>query len=306
MIRRILCAILPVLALVVTSCSDPGPSPEVVTVTETFGAETSTDVANDEWPSLGEKAVSGGATLVITSVHRAPSLDVCPDNYKCGFRPNETLNARDGGEFIVLESEIENNSQRPMDLTCGLPIANSLFNIEEQAYTAINELYRIPDNPECNEQLQPGFTDNMNWVYEVPAGTELGYFEFSEINNVDMEGDTAYIDLSDATIETGARSVPENNKVDSEPPVDEAEGVPQDIQQFEPDPIPAPEEPAVVDTYSDPVIGMTEAPGISTPSLMNKVVQSCGDTSMHETGTTFFTDGSTGWTQQCADQTMAG
>lgn len=304
MIRRVLCVILPVLALVATSCSDP--SPEVATVTETFGAETSMNVADDEWPSLGEKAVSGGAALVITSVHRTPSLEICPENYQCGFRPNETLNAREGGEFIVLESEIENNSKRPMDLTCGLPIANSLFNNEKQAYTTVSELYRIPDNPECNEQLQPGFTDIMNWVYEVPAGTELGYFEFSEINNVDMEGDTAYIDLSNATIETGARIVPDNNGVDSEPPVDEAEIEPQAIQPFEPDPMPTPEEPAVVDTYSEPVFGMTEAPGIATPSLMNKVIQSCGDTSMHETGTTFFTDGSTGWTQQCADQMMAG
>ena len=50
---------------------------------------------------------------------------------------------------------------------------------------------------------------------------------------------------------------------------------------------------------------MTEAPGQAAPSAMNKTIQSCGSPSMHETGTTFFTDGTSGWTQNCADAMMA-
>ena len=42
------------------------------------------------------------------------------------------------------------------------------------------------------------------------------------------------------------------------------------------------------------VIGFTEAPGHG----------SCGDVNLHETGTTFFTDGTSGWTQTCASQMM--
>lgn len=33
--------------------------------------------------------------------------------------------------------------------------------------------------------------------------------------------------------------------------------------------------------------------------------KSCGDVSLHEVGTTFFADGTSGWTQQCADQMSA-
>lgn len=51
--------------------------------------------------------------------------------------------------------------------------------------------------------------------------------------------------------------------------------------------------------------GYTEAPGQAEPSEMIKTVASCGDPALHETGTTFFTDGSSGWTQQCASQMMA-
>ncbi|MCT2188937.1 excalibur calcium-binding domain-containing protein [Corynebacterium kefirresidentii] len=33
-----------------------------------------------------------------------------------------------------------------------------------------------------------------------------------------------------------------------------------------------------------------------------KTVSSCGDPSIHERGTTFFSDGTSGWTQQCSDE----
>ncbi|SNV77922.1 Uncharacterised protein [Corynebacterium imitans] len=53
---------------------------------------------------------------------------------------------------------------------------------------------------------------------------------------------------------------------------------------------------------AEPVIGFTGAPGQEAPQVMDKQIASCGDPSIHETGTTFFTDGTSGWTQQCASQ----
>lgn len=41
----------------------------------------------------------------------------------------------------------------------------------------------------------------------------------------------------------------------------------------------------------EPVIGYTEAPGQEDPHVMDKQIAYCGDPSIHETGTTFFTDG---------------
>lgn len=62
-------------------------------------------------------------------------------------------------------------------------------------------------------------------------------------------------------------------------------------------PAPAPQE-------AEPVIGYTEAPGQVEPQVMEKQIASCGDPSIHQTGTTFFTDGTTGWTENCAAQMM--
>lgn len=75
----------------------------------------------------------------------------------------------------------------------------------------------------------------------------------------------------------------------------------------------APDSPAGPETPDDAaagapqeeVLGFTEAPGVADPTPMNKTIASCGDSSLHETGTTFFTDGTSGWTQQCADQMLA-
>lgn len=64
-------------------------------------------------------------------------------------------------------------------------------------------------------------------------------------------------------------------------------------------PVAPAEEPA-----HEPVIGYTEAPGQVEPHVMEKQIASCGDPSIHETGTTFFTDGTSGWTQNCASQMM--
>ena len=61
---------------------------------------------------------------------------------------------------------------------------------------------------------------------------------------------------------------------------------------------------APVEPEEDPVVGYTEAPGQEEPHVMEKQIASCGDPSIHETGTTFFTDGTSGWTENCAAQMM--
>lgn len=70
-------------------------------------------------------------------------------------------------------------------------------------------------------------------------------------------------------------------------------------------PAPTPGGSPQTNTTGEVVIGHTEAPGQANPSVMNKTIASCGDPSIHETGTTFFTDGTSGWTSTCANKMMA-
>ena len=71
--------------------------------------------------------------------------------------------------------------------------------------------------------------------------------------------------------------------------------------------------PAAQDTYvapapapvtSAPVMGFTGAPGIDSIRPLDKTISHCGDPMMYQTGTTFFTDGTTGWTETCSQQML--
>lgn len=53
---------------------------------------------------------------------------------------------------------------------------------------------------------------------------------------------------------------------------------------------------------SAPVVGFTGAPSVETPRVLDKQIASCGDPTIHQTGTTFFTDGTSGWTETCSSQ----
>lgn len=62
--------------------------------------------------------------------------------------------------------------------------------------------------------------------------------------------------------------------------------------------------PATTAAATCGAVGYTSAPGHESPHCLGKQIASCG-TASHQTGTTFFTDGTSGWTQTCQDQMMA-
>lgn len=53
-----------------------------------------------------------------------------------------------------------------------------------------------------------------------------------------------------------------------------------------------------------PVMGFTGAPGVDPIKPLDKTISHCGDPMMYQTGTTFFTDGTTGWTETCSQQML--
>lgn len=55
-----------------------------------------------------------------------------------------------------------------------------------------------------------------------------------------------------------------------------------------------------VESIPDAPVGFTGAPNGAPAPLTGKVIDHCMTDPMYQTGTTMFTDGTTGWTQQCA------
>lgn len=101
---------------------------------------------------------------------------------------------------------------------------------------------------------------------------------------------------STSTSSSSTSSIPEASQVD-EPATPAA---PEPVPEVTPAPV-APPTPAPAPTQQPgTVIGMTGAPGHDTPRPLNRTIASCGG-DIHQRGTTFFTDGTSGWTQQCSD-----
>lgn len=101
---------------------------------------------------------------------------------------------------------------------------------------------------------------------------------------------------SSSSATSSASSTPEASQV--EEPAAPAAPDPVPVATPTPESPPAPA-PAPVQ-QPDTVIGMTGAPGHDSPRPLNKTIESCGG-DLHQRGTTFFTDGTSGWTQQCSD-----
>ncbi|MCF7547843.1 hypothetical protein [Pseudonocardia sp. WMMC193] len=57
-----------------------------------------------------------------------------------------------------------------------MPINTKLVDSQQHNFDAIEDLDKLKGNPECNDQLQPGFEADMTWVYLVPqAATVIGW-----------------------------------------------------------------------------------------------------------------------------------
>jgi len=267
--RRLLAPIVLAIPLVLAACSDsaseePSPAPT------TTAAET-TSVA-----PTGPVEVELGETINLTQdVNGARDIDLTIDDITISDQCHTGLNGHtsepeDDGYYIRMSGEMD------------VKQSQTNFSFSETWLTALDdENYTIDITPAfaCNPE-----DDDMD-----------GYQGFD--HPID-EGQKAR-----GVLEFWVADVPEKLSF-TEPyePLTWVWEVPETevAEQPQQEGIPVPDE----DQASEPVIGMTEAPGAAQPTEMNKTIQSCGEVGLHETGTTFFTDGSTGWTEQCSSTMM--
>ncbi|MFJ8805478.1 hypothetical protein [Streptomyces sp. NPDC102490] len=162
-----------------------------VTVTETVEMETAgegeaaaaTDQTTDA--NVGEVARNGGAVVKVTKVTETDTIVLA------GARKSAGADAK----YVVLKTVVSNEGKASMDLTCSLPIVNALIDEQDRRFDTIEDLYEVADNPECNAQLQPGFDDEMQFVYRIPADAVATTWEFSEYN-LENEVTPTLVDLT--------------------------------------------------------------------------------------------------------------
>lgn len=155
------------------------------TVTVVSTATVQPSAASQAVPSantlpIGVKASSGGIDLTVNAI---ANIDSYETSYNTEF---ETVAPAPNARFIRVDALVSNNTKASIDLTCNLPVVAKLADSESREFDPVENLYMLPGNPACNDQLQPGFESSMTWVYEVPAAADVTVFAFRD---TDFRGD---------------------------------------------------------------------------------------------------------------------
>ncbi|MGP9725514.1 hypothetical protein ACT3SZ_16045 [Corynebacterium sp. AOP40-9SA-29] len=265
-------------------------------------------------PGMGVAVEGNGATVTVNNAYETDVIQTYTDgSWRTDqARPTEDQAARDGGKYVVIETTVVNDTTGDMDLSCrstGSWVRVAMQVRDSSLYQPIDALYDIPGNPECNSNLGAGFDTDMTWVFLIPEDREPLTFKFKEASAPDDEAPTMIqLDkLGEAPEHEGSGPEPTPGATGDG---NAAENAAETATDPAADPAPA-NEPAAPEAApvpeaatDDPVIGFTGAPGVDHPRVLDKQIASCGDPQLHETGTSFFTDGTSGWTEQCSAEMM--
>lgn len=149
---------------------------ETATVTVTTSSSEPEPTGQSDAVAVGKLAVSGGINITVKSFKVVESYEVDYNDEPSPATP------RQGGKFIAVTGTVLNKTKAGIDLTCSFPIDARLADSTDANYEPIDELYKIAGNPECNDSLQPGFDDEMTWIFEVPTSAKITTFGFREVD----------------------------------------------------------------------------------------------------------------------------
>lgn len=184
--KKTITALVAATALTLTACGD--------TADEAAGPNASTTEAETTLAPMHEALTNGGVTLTVDEVTVQPTELLEPDGYKKGAMPPEEVTPENqGAKFVKVATTVRNDGTQPWDLTCSYHIDAVLADADGREYSPIDSLYRVPENPECNDSLGPGFEHAMSWVYEVPEAMDPAFFGFFDPD--ENYGDTTWVEI---------------------------------------------------------------------------------------------------------------
>ncbi|MCQ6555439.1 DUF4352 domain-containing protein [Streptomyces sp. C10-9-1] len=142
--------------------------------------------------AMGEKAKSGGATVVVKKVGEAASVTL--DD----FDSEKILKAGTGAKFAIVETTVYNDGTEPFDPVCGGGISQGLIDAEGRKFDIIHEVFQVKANRKadaCGEEVQPGFKRDAVFVYKLPADASPAQWSFSGSRGM-TEGDLAVVTIA--------------------------------------------------------------------------------------------------------------
>ena len=293
------------LTMVLAGCSQP----QTDTLAETPAAEATTKEATPTSSSQNTSETIEGKVGVLhgmdceneddCSVHfeveELTQLDEC-DAFLMEEQPEETYLVKTTVRVITKESTQEYFNPGSFPATADWSALTS-----DGVNTALRSsasCYDTDAQPWGNP-MKTGDTEIRTHYMDVPEdATALRLTEIS--SDTRWEFDLA-TELDKTSTSNGAPSAPEptQNAVVEQPAMPAAPAQETLVQESPVQAVPVEQTPA-----TPPVRGFTGAPSVSEITELDKTISHCGDPSIHQTGTTFFTDGTSGWTENCSAQML--
>lgn len=133
---------------------------------------------------IGDTLTSGGIEMKLESVDYPSSIKT---NGEYDDDPGQ-LTPKSGNKFVAVHTTVKNNGKASVDFTCDYVIAIKAINDKGQQYDEIDNEDYIPGNPGCNAGLQPGMSENMEFVFEVPQSANILGIAWQDESDDDNEG----------------------------------------------------------------------------------------------------------------------
>lgn len=84
----------------------------------------------------------------------------------------EPMTARKGRKLVQVMARVANHGTSPFSLTCDDKIDIRLIDEKGRSFTPMPQQDALFGNPACTAELQPGTSEVMTWVFEIPQETK--------------------------------------------------------------------------------------------------------------------------------------
>lgn len=274
-----------------------------------------------------EDSVSGSAETTAATTQAADDVLGVGDSFDvpCGFTDDSTCMTIEIIDIIddaqCANGETKNGKFVAVEMSATMPegadeeFTSPFRSFPWRASTSDNKISKVMDEVSCDDASYlnlmdefPGYSAEGIAFLDVPADT--GMLHFAAAENRDYKISVKGTRDGKSAQSSSSTMKPTDAQQDKAPAPGSQQGgaqqreqPPHTTQQNKQRQAPQSQQiEQEAPGAGEPVIGITQAPGQENPRPLDKQIASCGDASMHQPGTTFFTDGTSGWTQQCASQ----
>lgn len=102
------------------------------------------------------------------------SLDLVnyPSSVPTKASESEPVTARKGRKLVQVMARVANHGTSPFSLTCDDKIDIRLIDDRDRSFTPMPQQDALFGNPAYTAELQPGTSEVMTWVFEIPQETK--------------------------------------------------------------------------------------------------------------------------------------